>query len=322
MAAGEGWVGMERPDERPLAPAEIHEPELDPPFEVVEPDLLRSPIVLSSPHSGDVYPRRFLESARLEPLALRRSEDAHVDALLGGGCAVGAPLLRARFPRAYCDVNREPYELDPRMFDGRLPPFVNSRSVRVAGGLGTIARVVGEAQEIYANRLPVQEALDRVTRLYEPYHAALRFLLARAHRMFGIAVLIDCHSMPSSPHHAPGTAMVAGARLGRPDIVIGDRYGASCAPGLVDTIEASLRGRGHLVGRNKPYAGGYITERYGMPIENCHAVQIEVNRALYMDERTLARNDGFDRLADDLGVMIGMLDASLLRDGGVRLAAE
>ena len=311
---------MQRPADHALAPADVHEPELDPPFDILEPDVLRSPIVLSSPHSGNVYPRRFLDSARLEPLALRRSEDAHVDALLAGGVAVGAPLLRARFPRAYVDVNREPFELDPRMFEGRLPSYANTRSVRVAGGLGTIARVVGEAQEIYAHRLPVQEAIDRVARLYEPYHAALRWLLARAQREFGIAVLIDCHSMPSTTLHGPSAnPQVRGARA---DIIIGDRYGASCAPIFVDAIEASLRGRGYLVGRNKPYAGGYITERYGTPIENCHAVQIEVNRALYMDERTLRRSDRFARIAADLASMTEALDGCLPRDGGLRQAAE
>jgi N-formylglutamate amidohydrolase len=310
---------MRRPADLDLVPAEIHEPELDPPFDILEPEMLRSPIVLSSPHSGDVYPRRVLEASRLEPLALRRSEDAHVDALLAeGATAIGAPLLRARFPRAYVDVNREPYELDPRMFDGRLPACANTRSVRVAGGLGTIARIVGEAQEIYAHRLPVQEAMDRVSRLYEPYHSALRGLLARAQRVFGIAVLIDCHSMPSTSLHASSPL----GRAARAEIIIGDRYGASCAPIFVDAIESSLRGRGYVVGRNKPYAGGYITERYGTPIENCHAVQIEVGRALYMDERTLLRSESFGRVSTDLAFMTEALDSCLPRDFGIRQAAE
>src|SRR5271166_1960167 len=171
--------------------------ELDPGFEVIEPDSLVSPLVLSSPHSGDVYPRRFLERTRLSALQLRRSEDAFVDALFDGACDLGAPMIRARFPRTYLDLNREPYELDPRMFEGRLPSFANTRSIRVAGGLGTIPRVVGHAQEIYASRLPLEEGLRRIEKLYKPYHARLSGLLARAQLHFGLAVLIDCHSMPS-----------------------------------------------------------------------------------------------------------------------------
>src|SRR6202045_2679801 len=182
------------------APAKVykpHEPELDPPFEVVEPARLTCPLVFSSPHSGNVYPRRFLAAARLEEAVLRRSEDAFVDVLFGGVIALGAPLIKARFPRAYLDLNREPYELDPRMFEGTLPPFANTRSLRVAGGLGTIARVAGHAQEIYARRVPVEEAIERIEKLYKPYHACLRGLLDRAQQNFGIAVLVDCHSMPS-----------------------------------------------------------------------------------------------------------------------------
>src|SRR5580700_10590590 len=174
-----------------------HEPELDPPFEVVEPARLACPLVFSSPHSGNVYPRRFLEAARLDEAVLRRSEDAFVDALFGGVAALGAPLIKARFPRAYLDLNREPYELDPRMFEGRLPNYANTRSLRVAGGLGTLARVVSESHEIYARRLPVDEALRRIEQLYKPYHRTLRRLLGRIHREFGVALLVDCHSMPS-----------------------------------------------------------------------------------------------------------------------------
>ncbi|WGJ14136.1 N-formylglutamate amidohydrolase [Methylocapsa sp. D3K7] len=299
-----------------------HEPELDPPFEVVEPVRLTCPLVFSSPHSGNVYPRRFLEAARLDESVLRRSEDAFVDALFGGATALGAPLIRARFPRAYLDLNREPYELDPRMFDGELPAFANTRSLRVAGGLGTIARVVGQAQEIYGRRIPVGEALERIEKLYKPYHACLRGLIDRALQVFGIAVLIDCHSMPSGVlRQTPLFKLSEPAR--RPDFVVGDRYGTSCAADFVDLVEYELRQRGYDVRRNKPYAGGFITEHYGNPAGECHAMQIEVSRSLYMDERAVIRGDRFVEVAADLTMIAGALaDAATARRDRPRAAAE
>lgn len=301
-----------------------HEPELAPPFEVVEPPHLACPLVFSSPHSGNVYPRRFLDAARLDEAVLRHSEDAFVDALFGGAAALGAPLIKARFPRAYLDLNREPYELDPRMFEGQLPPFANTRSLRVAGGLGTIARVIGQSQEIYAHRLPVGEAIERIERLYKPYHACLRGLLDRARQNFGIAVLVDCHSMPSgtlrqnlSPIYRMGEMMQ------RPDFVVGDRYGTSCAPDFTECVEFELRLRGYKVQRNKPYAGGFITEHYGHPGDECHALQIEVSRALYMDERSLTRGPRFSDVAADLARMAAILaDLAIARRGRHRSAAE
>jgi N-formylglutamate deformylase len=189
------------------------------------------------------------------------------------------------------DVNREPYELDPRMFDGRLPSFANTRSMRVAGGLGTVARVVGDAQEIYDQRISVAEALQRIDGLYKPYHRALRRVFMRLHRDFGAAVLIDCHSMPSA----------TGAKDERPraDLVIGDRYGTSCVAIVAETIEETMRGFGYVVSRNKPYAGGFITEHYGNPAAGLHAIQLEINRALYMDERHYERAASFARLAGE-----------------------
>ncbi len=286
--------------------------ECDPPFDILEPAVLESCLVLSSPHSGAVYPPAFLASARLDPVSLRRSEDAFVDRLVEGAVASGMPLLRARFPRAFLDVNREPYELDPRMFEGRLPPFVNSRSVRVAGGLGTIARVVGEAQEIYARRLTVDEGIGRIDRLYKPYHAALQQLLDRARARFGCAVLVDCHSMPS--HHAVTAAgsHVREDRL-KADIVIGDRYGTSCHPAIAAVLDDGLTARGYVVERNKPYAGGFITEHYGHPSEGRHALQVEVNRALYMDERAIRPHGAFDKVAADLAGALAQL-AVMLRE--------
>jgi N-formylglutamate deformylase len=270
----------------------VMENELDPPFDLAEPAEIRVPVVFDSPHSGRVYPRSFLEASRLDPMTLRRSEDAFVDLLLAGVADSGTPLMSARFPRAFLDVNREPYELDPRMFEGRLPSFANTRSLRVAGGLGTIARIVGEAHEIYAARLSVEEGLKRIEAYYKPYHRALRRLFNRVHRQFGVAVLVDCHSMPSS--------ILARDERPRADIVLGDRYGTSCAAAITDSVDALLRRQGYAVARNKPYAGGYITEHYGNPAAGLHVIQIEINRALYMDEKRFSILPAFDRLAADM----------------------
>jgi N-formylglutamate amidohydrolase len=304
-----------------VTPNPPHEPELDPPFEVVEPVRLASPLVFSSPHSGNVYPRRFLEAARLDEAALRRSEDAFVDSLFGGVTALGAPLIKARFPRAYLDLNREPYELDPHMFEGRLPAFANTRSLRVAGGLGTIARVAGQSQEIYARRVPVEEAIERIEKLYKPYHACLRGLIDRARQVFGIAVLVDCHSMPSGTLRQGQTKLFTMPQ--KPDFVVGDRYGTSCAPDFVDAVEYELRRRGYDVQRNKPYAGGFITEHYGNPAGECHAMQIEVSRALYMDERTLSKGERFAEVAADLAkIAVALADAATARRDRHCAAAE
>ena len=290
-------------------------PDFDPPFSVAEPPGLTSAFTFNAPHAGDVYPASFLASSRLDPAALRRSEDAFVDRLFSGVVQLGAPLMSARFPRAYLDVNREPFELDPRMFDGRLPAHANTRSMRVAGGLGTIPRIVADGQEIYAGRLPVAEALDRIERLYKPYHRTLRYLLGRSIDRFGTAILIDCHSMPSSSlGRDQGT---------RADMVLGDRHGTSCSGMLTDGVEKALQARGYQVVRNKPYAGGFITEHYGVPALGRHVLQVEVNRAIYMDERTILPRSGFAALAADLALTF----AAAMRDFGAgfepnRVAAE
>src|SRR5918993_5612997 len=211
--------------------------EFEPPFVVTEPAAQSVPFVFNVPHAGAIYPSALLAESRLDAVALRRSEDAFVDELFGPVVGLGAPLMAARFPRAFLDLNREPYELDPRMFDGRLPPFANTRSMRVAGGLGTIPRVVADGQEIYAARLSVEEGLRRIERLYKPYPRMLRQLVNRTARGFGYAVLIDCHSMPSSS--------IAREETCKADIVLGDRYGTSCAGVLTDLVEATLRARGY-----------------------------------------------------------------------------
>jgi N-formylglutamate amidohydrolase len=277
-----------------------------PPFEVLAPVSQTVPLVLNSPHSGSCYPKAFLAVSRLDERSIRRSEDSFVDALFLPAVDLGAPLLRANFPRAWLDVNREPYELDPKMFDGNLPPFANIRSVRVAGGLGTIARIVSESEEIYAAPLEVAEGLARIEQVYKPYHEALRGLAAATRSTFGQALLIDCHSMPSTVRGGHG-------RL-RPDIVLGDRYGASCSSEISDAAGHILSRLGYSVSRNKPYAGGFITEHYGKPGMGFHTMQIEVNRRLYMDERTLQPTPGFSRLRADLGVFLAEL-AALLGDG-------
>jgi N-formylglutamate deformylase len=266
--------------------------ELDPPFEIIEPAVCRAPALFNSPHSGSTYPAAFLSQSRLDVPTLRRSEDSFVDELMAGVVGQGYPLMRAHFPRCYVDVNREPYELDPRMFDGRLPSFANTRSMRVAGGLGTVARVVGDAQEIYDRRIPIDDALGRIEVLYKPYHRALRKLFTKLHRDFGAAMLIDCHSMPSSAGHRDERP--------RPEFVLGDRYGTSCVGVVAEVTEQTLRGMGYTVSRNKPYAGGFITEHYGNPAAGLHAIQLEINRGLYMDEKRFQRASGFDRLAADM----------------------
>ena len=345
--------------------AAVSEPELDPPLDILEPLALTSGVVLSSPHSGSIYPERFLASTRLDATSLRRSEDAFVDELFLASVGLGCPMLRARFPRAYLDVNREPYELDPRMFEGRLPSYANTRSVRVAGGLGTIARIVGDANEIYARRLPVEDALRRIDELHKPYHAALRALTDRAVHRFGLTLLIDCHSMPSASHGPPAGNPPAGGPpagnqpLGNPplcgsqptegpaaavpvqhdgvhgagalwrdertkaDFVLGDRYGTSCDKSFADAAEYELRRCGYQVERNKPYAGGYITEHYGHPAQGRHALQIEINRALYMDERGMRKTANFEEVGRHLTDVVTALAA--LADGGLsseRYAAE
>ncbi len=267
-----------------------------PAFEVVAPPRHDLPVVLSSPHSGSRYPDDFLAASRLDAQTIRRSEDTHVDALMLEAGALGAPLLRANFPRAWLDVNREPYELDPKMFAGALPTYANVRSVRVAGGLGTIARIVAEREEIYASPLQVDTALARIDLIYKPFHRVLRQLVVDTRAAFGVAVLIDCHSMPSTVRGGYGRP--------RPDIVLGDRYGTSCAPELTDLSAQILTRRGYAVSRNKPYAGGFITEHYGQPGRAMHAMQIEVNRSLYMDERTLETHGGFVQLSADLAHLL------------------
>ena len=289
--------------------------EQSPPFEVMEPAEWRAPIIFNSPHSGSVYPYDFLTASRIDLPPLRRSEDSFMDELISGLSSRGYPVVRVNFPRSYVDVNREPYELDPRMFSGRLPSFANTRSMRVAGGLGTIPRVVGDGQEIYRERLSVDDALGRIEALYKPYHRALRRLINKVHQTFGAVIVVDCHSMPSIG--------VSRDEPRRPDVVIGDRYGTSCAPLLPDMVEITMSRLGYSVGRNKPYAGGFITEHYGNPASGLHAIQLELNRAIYMDERRRERGPRFAQVAADFAALADALASVPFGDlGPFQAAAE
>lgn len=267
---------------------------------------MTAPIVFNSAHSGRDYPERFLKMTRLDQLSIRQSEDAYVDELFSRAPHLGTPLLRAHFPRAYLDVNREPWELDPTMFADPLSDRFNTSSPRVAAGLGTIARVVAENKPIYREPLTLDDARMRVEGIYIPYHATLQRLLTDAVATFGVAVLIDAHSMPRISR--------TGDRLA-PDIVLGDRYGTTCGTALIDLAEMVFAGAGLRVARNRPYAGGFIARTYGRPQHRIHALQIEISRHLYMNEVTLEKNDGFNairQLVERLTLALIGYDLSLL----------
>ncbi|MEX1180719.1 MAG: N-formylglutamate amidohydrolase [Cucumibacter sp.] len=266
-----------------------------PAFETVRPRRLLAPFVFNSPHSGRDYPDRFLGIACLDPLSIRQSEDAYVDELFARAPHRGMPLLRAHFPRAYLDVNREPYELDPHMFADPLPPRFNTRSPRVAAGLGTIARNVAENKQIYRTKLRLPDALMRIEGIYKPYHQALQALLGESLSRFGVSVLVDCHSMPRLSR--------SGDRAG-PDVVLGDRYGSACAAPLIERADTILSGAGLKVARNRPYAGGHNTRTYGRPEHGLHALQIEIGRHLYMDEASLQTHEGFEALRATIDQLI------------------
>lgn len=292
---GETPVGLVALDPRPPVVAA-------PAFEVLRPAALSTPLVFASPHSGRLYPREMVAASVLCETELRRSEDAFVDSLFAAAPSVGAPLLLARYARAYVDVNREPYEFDPALFGEPLPPWVGRASARAAAGLGSVARVVGEGREIYRGKMRFAEAEARIRSVHRPYHAALESLLEAADRRFGCAVLIDCHSMPAAsvsggPHRPP------------PDVVLGDRFGAACDPRVTAVAEAALRDQGLIVARNTPYAGGWSTEHYGRPKVGRHALQIEISRGLYLHEPSLRPSAGMARLTARLSAVCTALAA-------------
>jgi N-formylglutamate amidohydrolase len=281
------------------------------PFRLDRPVRQTVPFLFASPHSGRSYPASLLERTRLDATTLRRSEDAFVDELFAGAVGLGAPLLAAHFPRAFLDVNRGIAELDARMFDGALAVPVDAPSPRVAAGLGVIPRIVRDGAEIYRGKLERGEAEARLNQLYKPYHHALAELMEETRARFGAAVLIDCHSMPSA--------------LSVPDIVLGDRYGASATPQLTARAEAALSREGFSVARNTPYAGGHTTVLYGKVATGCHALQVEINRALYLDEDKIAKKTSFESVRARLTRAMEFLTAmplSQLDGGQLPLAAE
>ena len=282
----------------PVAP-----PETMPPYRIMPPARQTAPLVFASPHSGRNYLPEFQRAARLDPAGLRRSEDSFVDELFGLAPNHGAPLIAATFPRAWCDPNREAWELDPAMFDDALPDWVNTTSPRVGAGLGTIARVVASGEAIYRGKLRFSDAAERIHACWEPYHLALAALIDATRQQFGACLLIDCHSMPG---HGCGR----GAWPDAPDFVLGDAHGTACSPRVTRRVEAVLTGFGYRVRRNDPYAGGYVTRHYGRPREHVHALQIEIARGLYMDEARFERGDAFDAIRQHLGELASELAAS------------
>ena len=276
-------------------------PELGPPIEVIYPEGGLAPLVVSSPHSGWIYPPSLLAAVSIQMAELRRLEDGCVDRLFEGAPALGAPLLRARFARAYIDPNRDVYDLDPELFRPPLPPHVKESS-KARAGLGTIPSRIG-GRRIYHGTLPFAEAERRIDLAYAPYHRALQRLLSQAQAEFGNVLLLDCHSMPSlTADGGPGGAEAV-------DMALGDRYGRSCAPLVIDHADRFLRRAGYRVGRNRPYAGGQITARYGRPEVGLNALQIEVRRDLYMDERTLEPGPGLAPLAEVIRALMRELVA-------------
>ncbi len=273
---------------------------------------LGSCAVFSSPHSGSDYGPEFLASSALTPLQLRSSEDAFVDELYAAVPAAGAPLLAARVPRACLDLNRAPDDLDPALIAGASRRFLNAR---VAAGLGVIPRVVGEGRPIMVGKLSLAEAERRIATCWHPYHDRLRALLGAARAAYGAAILFDCHSMP---HDALNAAPLVRGR--RPDVVLGDRFGVACDRSVIDASAEAFTAEGFTVARNAPFAGGYITQTYGRPQSGIHALQIEIDRTLYMDEIRVERRADFAETAARLGRVATALAA--LGPRAIPMAAE
>jgi N-formylglutamate amidohydrolase len=265
---------------------------------------MEASLLLTSPHSGAHYPKSFIDASRLDAHAIRQSEDMFVDALLAKAPAHGIGVLSANYPRAYVDLNRAPYELEQALFKDALPAHIDRYSARAAAGLGTVPRLVAEKTPIYDGKLSFAEAERRIQNVYHPFHRKLEDTLHTLLHSFGYAVLLDTHSMPSQ-----ATRLSSKGR--RIDFVLGDRYGRSCDARLSDWLERDLTARGWQVARNKPYAGGFITDRYGRPADGMHAVQIEINRAIYMDEKNYTKHAGFTRLQNDLTGLVAALATAL-----------
>jgi N-formylglutamate amidohydrolase len=256
------------------------------------PTVWRAGLIFASPHSGHIYPQAFRDASILSAAQLRRNEDMFVERLVAGAVPAGAPLLSARFPRCYVDVNRAPDELPQAWCDTPI-----KETVRAQAGIGVVPTHIGERCPIY-RRVPSRvDAKARLTQLYYPYHAALGALIADAKARFGQALLIDCHSMPG---FAP-----MGSR--RPDIILGDRFGRSCHPETLSTLRQILQSEGFSVAVNYPYAGGYVTEHYGQPETGVEVVQVEINRDLYLNPVTLAPKRGYDRVLERMTRIIAQV---------------
>lgn len=261
-----------------------------------------APVVFASPHSGRFYSDDFLAVSRLGPIGLRRSEDSFVDELYAAAPEFGAPLLTANFPRAWCDANREPWELDPAMFADELPAWVNTSSPRVVAGLGTIARIVASGEAIYRGKLRFADAEQRVGACWQPYHDMLGALIAGTMASFGRCLLIDCHSMPSPV--PPVSGQSARNAFKQADFVLGDAHGTACGQRVIRFVERALTDLGFTVRRNDPYAGGFITRHYGRPRDRVHVLQIEIARDLYMDEARIEKLPRFSAIRQDVTALI------------------
>ncbi len=270
------------------------------PVAVLRPLTQAAPLVFASAHSGRHYPAAFVASARLDMPGLRRSEDSFVEELFQAAPCLGAPMVVAHFPRAFCDANREAWELDPAMFAGKLPDWVNTTSARVGAGLGTIARIVASGEAIYRGKLDFSDAEARVADYWQPFHDALRGEIDGTHARFGQCLLVDCHSMPAN-------SQTRGARV---DIILGDLHGTACAPAITRRVEDQMVALGYRVRRNDPYAGGYITRHYGRPREHVHALQIEICRSLYMNEQRIERLPHFAEVQARMTRLVAALIAN------------
>ncbi|MBU2992091.1 N-formylglutamate amidohydrolase [Octadecabacter sp. 1_MG-2023] len=270
-------------------------------------------VVFASPHSGRRYPESFMRRTVLNKLEIRSSEDAFVDDLFAVAVDHGAPLLLSQSPRAYLDLNRAPDELDPAVIEGVRR---SSHNPRISSGLGVIPRVVSNGRAIYNGKLPLIEAHNRIATVWRPYHDMLQTLMDEAHNAFGEAILVDCHSMP---HEALESVCPSGGA--RPDVVLGDRFGAAAASSVVEHIEAAFASAGFKVARNMPFAGAYICQHYGRPSRRHHAVQVEINRSLYMDEAAIKPNSDYETFK---GVLAGVISelAGIGRPAAESLAAE
>ncbi len=271
------------------------------PFELVQPKRVTSCVVFASPHSARDYPADLLRASPLDICALRSSEDAYVDLLLRAAPEQGAPLLLGGVPRAYVDYNRAAGELDPALIDGVGRVSLNPR---VAAGLGVIPRVVSRGRAIYRGKLPRAEAERRIAQFWRPYHSALDTLLQSQRARFGQTILLDMHSMP---HEAVGNDLRRGRD--RPDVVVGDRFGAAAAPWVVEAVEAAFRAAGLRVARNAPFAGAHVVQAYGRPSMNMHAVQVEIDRTLYLDEARVEPHSGFADFQALMNRVVGELAA-------------